>query len=250
MPHQSNKALSVLKAMCTWGMRRGHFAGPNPATGVKRHQVHSRERVMNTVEIALILDCLDMLHPKFAAVLTGILTTGCRIGELLAMKVEHVNLSTGAWLQPKTKNGRPHTTYLPTQARERLIRLKVKGSYYFEGLYGRPLSLTQVDKSWQKARGSMRLDDVRIHDFRRTLSTHLYRATKDEYLVKRCINHVNPNITAVYVRYGFDEVREALQAQADRFYAFAPSAALNTTSSFLPTIAVTEAGMDFCLTGA
>lgn len=222
-PNASNKALSTLKAMFTWGMRRGHFAGPNPATGVKRHQVHSRERVMNTVEIALILNCLDMLYPKFAAVLTCLLTTGCRISELLHMKIEHLNMQSGAWYQPKTKNGIPHTTYLPTQARERLLRLKLKGPYYFEGIYDHPLSRTQVDKSWQKTRASMRLEDVRIHDFRRTLATHLYKATKDEYLVKRCINHVNPNITAVYVRYGFEEVKEALQAQANRFFALAPA---------------------------
>jgi integrase len=63
------------------------------------------------------------------------------------------------------------------------------------------------------------LHDVRLHDFRRTLSTHLYRATKDEYLVKRCINHVNPSVTAIYVRITQEVVAKALQAQADRFWA-------------------------------
>jgi integrase len=222
-PHQSNKALSLLKAMFTWGIRRGHVTGFNPATGVKRHQVFSRERVLTSPEIALIVNCLDMLYPKFATLLTVLLTTGCRMGEARQMRFEHVDFASGRWIQPKTKSGRPHLTYLPTQAREALKQLTVKGPYFFEGQYEHCLSRPAIDKTWQKTRGSMGLKDVRIHDFRRTFSTHLYRATKDEYLVKRCINHVNPNITAVYVRISFEEVAAAMQAQADRFFALRPT---------------------------
>ena len=63
------------------------------------------------------------------------------------------------------------------------------------------------------------LQDVRLHDFRRTFATHLYLATKDDFLVKRCLNHTNPSVTAIYMRNSYEEVAKALQGQADRFWA-------------------------------
>jgi hypothetical protein len=44
-------------------------------------------------------------------------------------------------------------------------------------------------------------------------------ATHDDFLVKRCLNHTNPSVTAIYVRISQEEVARAIQAQADRFFA-------------------------------
>jgi hypothetical protein len=46
-----------------------------------------------------------------------------------------------------------------------------------------------------------------------------WSATKDEFLVKRCLNHTNPSVTAIYVRISQEEVARAIQAQADPFFA-------------------------------
>ena len=135
------------------------------------------------------------------------------------MRPEEINLTTGAWLQPKTKNGKPHTTYLPRQGREALAQLPHSHDYYFDGQVGQCYSLTGAEKAWQKARGMLGLQDVRLHDFRRTFATHLYMATKDDFLVKRCLYHTNPSVTAIYVRISQEEVAAAMQAQADRFWA-------------------------------
>ncbi len=219
-PHHANKGLNFLKAMFTWALRRGLFTGQNPATGVKRHSTMSRERVMTSQEVKLLLGCLDMVqHEKLVTILLVLLTTGCRLSEAREMKRAHINVLTGAWVQPMTKNGRPHVTYLPIQTRQALAKLPSKGDYVFHGAYEHCWSRAGVEKTWRQVRSALGLQDVRLHDFRRTLSTHLYRHTKDEYLVKRCINHVNKSVTAIYVRISDEEVSLALQAQADRFFA-------------------------------
>lgn len=233
-PHQANKQLNFLKAMFSWGYRRGLHPGPNPATGIKRHATVSRERVMTSQEVALLLSCLDLIqHDKLATILLVLLLTGCRLSEARMMKREHVDVVTGAWFQPHTKNGKPHTTFLPTQARQAIAALRPTSSpYVFGGMYEHCWSRAGVEKTWRQVRGALGLQDVRLHDFRRTLSTHLYRYTKDEYLVKRCINHVNRSVTAIYVRISQEEVAAALQAQADRFYALtAPAPALSRRST-------------------
>jgi hypothetical protein len=56
----------------------------------------------------------------------------------------------------------------------------------------------------------------------RTFASHLYAFTKDEYLVKRCINHRKQSTTAIYIRVTYQEVEAAIQAQADRFCSTVP----------------------------
>lgn len=134
------------------------------------------------------------------------------------MRRDLVDLATGRWTQPKTKNGKPHTTYLSTQAREWLQKLPPDSDFFFQGHYGHHYSRCGAEKLWRELRGQLGID-ARLHDFRRSLATHLYLATRDEYLVKRCINHIQTTVTAIYVRISFEEVAAALQAQADRFFA-------------------------------
>ncbi len=217
-PHLANKGLGVLKAAYNWGIRRGLHHGVNPAQGVKRCRVYSRERVLSPGEIALVLASLDHVPIKLAAVLVVLLTTGCRLGEAVTMRRNLVNMTTGQWTQPRTKNGKTHTTYLSTQAREWLAKLPSDSDYFFQGHYGHHYSRCGAEKLWRELRSQLGID-ARLHDFRRSLATHLYLATRDEYLVKRCINHVQTSVTAIYVRIGYEEVATALQAQADRFFA-------------------------------
>ena len=133
VPHHANSGLWLLKAMYTWAIRRGQYPGPNPATGVKAHRTFSRERVMSSQEVATLLGALDLVPAKLSVLLVVLLTTGCRLSEARQMQPQHVNLSTGAWLQPKTKNGKPHTTYLPTQAREAIALLPHSDAFIFDG---------------------------------------------------------------------------------------------------------------------
>jgi integrase len=219
VPHHANSGLWLLKAMYTWAIRRGHHPGPNPATGVKAHRTFSRERVFSSLEVAPLLNALDLLPAKLSVLLVVLLTTGCRLSEARTMQPSHVNLSTGAWLQPKTKNGKPHTTYLSAQAREAIAQLPHSEQFIFDGLPGQCYSLNGAGKAWKAVRPMLGLQDVHLHDFRRTFATHLYMATKDDFLVKRCLNHTNPSVTAIYVRISQEEVAKAMQGQADRFFA-------------------------------
>ena len=221
-PHAANKGIAFLRAMYTRAILRGLYPGPNPARGVRAYTSFSRERVMTSTEIGMLLRALELTPDKFAAAATISLTTGARASEVLRMRWTDIDLQTGLWNQPTTKNGKPHTTYLPTQARAAMLKLPRRNDYVLTGRHDAAWSLNGYEKGWWKVREDLGLDDVRLHDFRRTLATHLYMETHDEYLVKRCINHHNRNVTAIYVRISHAEVAKALQAQADRFYAFVP----------------------------
>jgi integrase len=219
-PHHANKGLKFLKAMFNAAIRDETYVGLNPAMGIKQHKTQSRERVLDHEELTRLLSFIPYIkHEKMRAMLTVLILTGCRLGEARHMERKLVSLKTGLWLQPHTKNDIPHTTYLPTQAREMLAMLPGDGPYFFEGQEKDTCwSEPGVEKLWKAIREALNLDDVRLHDFRRTFATELYKQTKDEYLVKKCINHVNTSVTSIYVRISQQECAKAMQAQADWFY--------------------------------
>lgn len=221
-PHQANKALAMLNTMFRWAARRGLYTGQNPAQGVKPFKAYSRDRVLSAEEVSRIVEALPRLQPKLAALLGVMLMTGCRLSEALRMEWTHVEFTSGRWFQPYTKNKKPHVTYLPQQARSLMQALPHETPWIFQGIIDQHYSVSGVEYCWNLIRRELKLSDVRLHDFRRTLASHLYAATKDDYLVKRCLNHANPSVTAIYVRITDEEVRQALQAQAGRFFSLTP----------------------------
>lgn len=60
------------------------------------------------------------------------------------------------------------------------------------------------------------IDDVRLHDLRRTVGSWLAQAGNSLHLIGRVLNHSNQSTTAVYARFGEDSVRTALEQHGTR----------------------------------
>ena len=60
------------------------------------------------------------------------------------------------------------------------------------------------------------IDDVRLHDLRRTVGSWLAQAGNSLHLIGRVLNHTNASTTQVYARFGEDSVRNALEQHAAR----------------------------------
>jgi integrase len=81
--------------------------------------------------------------------------------------------------------------------------------------------LVNVDDSWQRARKEAGVQDVRLHDLRRTVGSWLALAGNSLPLIGRVLNHTDPKTTAVYARLGDDPARQALADHAQRITAIA-----------------------------
>lgn len=219
-PGHANKGLAFLKAMYNWAINdpRPKWTQANPAAGIRRYKPNARERAMASYELRTLLQSLDFVTPKFAAFLIVLLTTGCRMGEARKMRWEHVDLVNGCWLKPTTKNGKPQRIPLPRQACQALQKVQRESFFVFTGHYGNGWSRAAAEKSWLLFRKVLRLDDVTLHDFRRTVASRLYAQEKDLMLVKACLNHYDGSATGVYVRLQFDMLATALQKHADSLY--------------------------------
>jgi integrase len=76
--------------------------------------------------------------------------------------------------------------------------------------------LVNIDKAWSRIRRLANLEDVRVHDLRRTLGSWLAGTGESLPLIGKVLNHSQPSTTAIYARLDLAPVRRALEHNAER----------------------------------
>ena len=76
-----------------------------------------------------------------------------------------------------------------------------------------------------RIRGRAGVEDVRVHDLRRTLGSWLAASGDGVPMIGRVLNHSQPSATAVYARLDLEPVRRALEANAQAMLEVERSAA-------------------------
>lgn len=226
-PAHGNKALGFLKAMYNWAQREGDQTGKqalwrheNPAANVRRHSQESRERIFSDHELAKLFMYLGFTNQKLETFITVLLCTGCRMSEARQMKWAHVDLAQGIWFKPTTKNGMSQRIPLSRQAIAAIDAMPRDGDYVFMGLYGRCWSRCGAEKAWGIFRKGPGLQDLTLHDIRRTVGSRIYEQTKDTVLVKAILNHRPNSITEIYMRTQHALIANALQHHANQLWSF------------------------------
>jgi integrase len=161
------------------------------------------------------------------------------------MEWTHIDLLAGSWTKPTTKNRRPHRIPVPRQTCAAIEACPRTGRYVLMGLYGHHLSRSAAEKMWGILRRvtfnegdpwpALRMPDVRLHDFRRTVASRLLDQGESELLIKSVLNHCKGNVTAVYARASFDTQAIALQRHADGLWALLQEVS-HDTQALLPLL--------------
>lgn len=232
-PAQCSKGIGLIKQAYQWAMDRidpttrlPYYDGQNPAWRISKHDSFARERIMDRAEIRLLLHSLDFLNLKYQAFFVARLITPCRIKELCEMRRADVDLQTGKWFKRITKNGRPQYVLIPRQAVAYLRQLPIEGEYFFLGAYGRPLQPESARKIWSTFRADLKMADVQLLDFRRTLASYLYTEIHaDELTAKAVLNHYDGRPVAVYTRLNYDRLADIIQRYADWIWQLHPQGA-------------------------
>lgn len=218
----ANRVIALARTMFSLAQDWGLHAGPNPAARIKFFKEVKRDRFVRPDELPALWKAMQNEPNPYVrgAFFIGLLT-GARRSEVLTMKWEDLDLSQGLWRIPDTKAGRPHTLPLPGPVIEELAKLpRLEGNpYVFCGRWGRA-HLVNVSKPWVRIRKEAGINDVRIHDLRRTLGSWLVAAGASLPLIGKALNHSQPATTAIYARLELDPVRAALEANALRMLSY------------------------------
>ena len=219
-PYQANRTVELVSIIFEQGRLMGLLPKDheNPAKGIKHYAEKKRDRWVKPAELPGLAQAIDEEESPYArAALWLYLLTGARKSELLAARWDQIDFNERVLYLPETKAGRSHDIPLSAPAItiiEQIPRLE-GNPHLFPG--NKPgAHLYDLKKPWERVRAKAGIEDVRLHDLRRTVGSWLAQSGNTLHLIGRVLNHSNQSTTAVYARFGEDHVRAALESHAQR----------------------------------
>ncbi len=211
-PSQSNKVKAIVSATFNWARDEGITGQANPAQAIKSKLIPSRERFLLPSEFPRFMAAVESSPLRDFFLLA--LFTGARRSNLQAMRWQDLNLEESTWLIPVTKNGHPVTIALPPEAVEIIKARKqaaiVGASYVFPGI-GKTGHLVEPKRAWDQILEAAGLENLRIHDLRRTLGSWQARQGASLTVIGKSLGHRSQQATAIYSRLDLDPVRESVE---------------------------------------
>jgi len=221
-PHAANRARALLSKMFNlaekWGVRPD---GSNPCRHVEKYPETMRRRFLTDDELRRLGDVLDAVERDRAETLSAVaairllLLTGARMGEILRLRWEHVDRRACCLRLPDSKTGAKEVP-VGRAAIEVLDAIERTTSPWV--IAGRDPShpLVNLNKAWRRIRKLASLDDVRIHDLRRTAASAGASVGLTLEAVGQILGHSQTATTKRYA-FLFDEAkREAADAMSER----------------------------------
>jgi len=227
-PYEANRILALLSKMFELAQRWGFLTenSPNPARKIDKFKEEKRDRWVTPEELPRVARAIDQEENVYIrGALWLYLLLGIRKTELLKAKWENIDLQRREMHLPETKSGRSHYLPLNEPAIQIIKNLPVleDNPYLLPGRR-RGYPLVNISMPWDRVRKKANIEDVRLHDLRRTLGSWLAQSGNSLHLIGRVLNHSNPSTTAIYARFGQDHVREALESHGKQIMGIAGKA--------------------------
>lgn len=234
-PYKANRTFAVLRKMFSWAVEE-EILNESPAEGLKaKGKESARDRVLNDAEVKMLWRAFEAAG-RFTPVFKLLLLTGQRLGEVVGMRRRELRELDGKdprWEIPgtRTKNGRTHVVQLSPAAIEIIKAVPNLGDLVFTTngkttMSGFSKAKARVEKRIAEIAKVEGLEDVfregtdwRIHDFRRTVATHMAELGVSIDVIEKVLNHISGSragIVGVYNRSElFAERRKALNLWAE-----------------------------------
>lgn len=221
----ANQALSLLHALYKWAIESARtYVGDNPAHGIQKFPEIERERFLTKGELPPFFKTLQThASAPMRCFFFAALMTGARRANVLSMRWDDLDLAAATWRLPETKNGKPQTVTLAPELVDMLTELKAnphpaKGKaaadrmapWVFASAKSASGHLAEPKGAWATIRKEAGLEDVRIHDLRRTLGSWQAGTGASLPVIGKSLNHKSSASTQIYARLDMDPVRQSV----------------------------------------
>jgi integrase len=212
-PYRANRVYETFRRILNLCVKWG-WIDRNPAIGLEVNRETPRNAYLTADQVRAVLAGLP--HSESGDAIRMLLLTGARLGEVLGMRWDQVDLAAGVWTKPaaSTKQRREHRMPLPPAAVE-IVRGRPRiGDLVFSRPDGGPIR--DLRKTWSWACKRAGVPRLRIHDCRHTVASLLVSNGATLAVVGAILGHANPSVTNRYAHLLDDPLRRALAGVADQ----------------------------------
>ena len=217
-PATVNRHLATLRAFASWSVVKGYLdvlptaevTGPQTPAWEPRWLDRPDER-------ALVRAVERYGNPRDVAIIVTLLQTGLRVGELVALELEDLELSPrkGAVTVRQGKRDRYREVPLNAEARrviERYLEVRPTSSSprVFLGQRG-PIGPEAVQRVVRKYARLAQLEDVTPHILRHTFAKRVLDGGAPAVTVARLLGHGSVETTAIYTQPGWEDRVKAVE---------------------------------------
>jgi integrase len=212
----ATRALNLLSAVINWALKRELIPDiKNPCIHIDRFPQTSRSRFLSSEEFQTFINALENESPQMRDFFWLCLLTGARKGNVQSMRWSELDLGLKIWKIPanKFKNGDDQNIPLIEQALNILEHRKivaVKSEWVFPST-GKTGHLMEPKRAWTRILKRAGLDDLRIHDLRRTMGSYLAINGASSYVIGQVLGHKDARSTATYARLNLTVGRSAME---------------------------------------
>ncbi|MDM8545825.1 tyrosine-type recombinase/integrase [Candidatus Venteria ishoeyi] len=211
--YAANRLISLLHSVFEKAIEWG-WDSENPVTRIKKFSEQSRTRFLQADELPRFFSALENEpnHTLKDYIWLSLLT-GARRANVLAMRWQEVNLDAAFWQIPRTKNGSAQRLPLMPEA---VAILKNRQQLHGQQVFVFPANsksghFTSPQKAWKNLLKKAEIEDLRLHDLRRSLGSWQAVTGANISVIGKTLNHKTLAATEIYARLDLDPVRQAME---------------------------------------
>lgn len=221
-PTLANRVMDLVSSIFGRAVKM-NLLDTNPAKGIEGNPEKSRERFLQAGELPRLFNALaDEPNAHFRDFFLLALLTGARRANVRAMRWADLDLAANVWCIPgaNSKNGEPLNVPLVPEAVEILKQRKPadddkkdKPVFVFPAQRSDSTlgHMSGERRAWLRILSRAELENVRIHDLRRTMGSWQARTGASMVIIGKSLGHKSQQATAVYARLDLDPVRQSMQ---------------------------------------
>ena len=212
-PGSVNRVIILLRYIFNCAIRWETAGVPkNPTAGVSLlEENNKKERYLTAAEANALIGALNESDNQMLQyIIPMLILTGARKNEVLKAKWEDFNLAQRVWRIPLAKSGKARHVPMSDGVLNLLDMVpRHEGCHY---VFANPKTLRPYQSffaSWNTARKSVGLADVRVHDLRHSFASFLVNSGRSLYEVQRILGHTQIKTTQRYAHLSQDSLLAA-----------------------------------------
>ena len=211
--HTANRMIALLRHIFNKAIEWG-FDGKNPATNIIFFKTQNRRRYIKSDEMKPFFDALAKEENEvFKNYVLASLFTGQRRRNVQAYRWDNLDLGNGFLYIPDTKNGEPMEVPLVDEAITLFKEMKeaATSEWLFPSATSKSGHLEEPKKMWAALLARAGIENLRIHDLRRTLGSYLAMTGAPLLDISKALGHKSTQSTLIYAQLASATVRKGTQ---------------------------------------